>query len=306
MLRAVFILLICGGTLWAGDARAPEAKPWPAADLDSTERVRADVSARVTSRFELLISGPWILATDLDSRTARTVLNDVVNTAAVRVREQLFPQVKIQRPVVIYLLKDTSSYMSWSHRLFQETPPTAMGYYDRRESYILTHADNGFGPMLHEMVHVMAEADYPGIPPWLNEGLGSLFEDYTQQAGSIEGVNNWRLSRFNQEVLQKKPVALSTLFTLNQRTLYAENTLSYYSALRQLMLWLQEQDRVLAYYTALRDSKSADPGQTLVKVTGKKSLEEVEAALRQWSLVQTFQSNRSGPKIKSDSSSRFR
>lgn len=302
---AVPIVFSCAACV-AGDARSVDAKPWPAVDIAEIERVRADVSARVTARFELLISGPWILATDLDARTAKNVLNDVVNGAAVRVREQLFPRVQLKRPVVLYVMKDMTSYMTWSHRLFQETPPTQLGYYDRRESYIFTHVERGFGPMLHEMVHVMAEADFPAIPAWMNEGLGSLFEEYVETPNGIEGINNWRLTRFKQEILDKRPVPLCTLFALDRRAVYGENALSYYTAARHLMLWLQEQDKVLAFYTAMRDSKGADPAQSLQIALGtKKTLEQIEAELRQWALVQRFTPGRSGPELKK-TSERFR
>jgi len=299
-LKLTFPMLLCAAA-FAGDA-----KPWPALDIALVEKVRADVSAKVTARFEILISGPWILVTDFDARNATTILKDVVNGAAVRVREQLFPRAQFKRPVVIYLMKDTTSYMSWSHRLFQETPPTAQGYYDRREGYILTHADNGFGPMLHEMVHVMAEADYPGIPSWLNEGLGSLFEEYEETDDGIAGVNNWRLTRFKQDILAKRPVPLRTLFALDYKSVYGANSLSYYSTARHLLLWLQEQDKILEFYTALRDTKNADPAQSLLKVIGQqKTLEQVEDELRQWALVQRFSTNRSGPTVKK-TSERFR
>jgi len=304
--RFLIPLILCCALVGAGDAPCPPAKAWPALDIAEIEKVRADVSSRVTARFELLISGPWILATDLDARTAKIVLNEVVNGSAVRVREQLFPRVQLKRPVVLYVMKDTSSYMSWSYRLFQETPPTQLGYYDRRESYIYTHVERGFGPLLHEMVHVMAEADYPGIPAWLNEGLGSLFEEYVETADGIEGITNWRLTRFKQEILAKRPVPLRTLFALDRAAVYGENSLSYYTAARHLMLWLQEQDKVLEFYMAMRDAKVADPVKALLAVTGaQKTLEQIEAELRQWALAQSFTSNRSGPTVKK-TSERFR
>ena len=45
------------------------------------------------------------------------------------------------------------------------------------------------------MVHAMAESDYPDIPAWLNEGLGSLYEACSwNKEGRAIGVTNWRLS----------------------------------------------------------------------------------------------------------------
>ena len=51
----------------------------------------------------------------------------------------------------------------------------------------------GGGTLVHELVHPYVEADFPGAPPWLNEGLGSLFEQSDERDGYIVGLTNWRL-----------------------------------------------------------------------------------------------------------------
>jgi hypothetical protein len=207
---------------------------------------------------------------------------------------------------VLYELKDISSYMSNSQRLFQEVPPTSLGYYDRRDSYILTHAERGFGPLLHEMVHVLAEADYPGIPPWLNEAMGSLYEEYAERDGEIVGVLNWRIDRFKHDLTSNRPVSLRTLFELDYETLYGEKTLSYYTTLRHTMLWLQEQNKAEELYKSLRDKKFTNPEQAFQALfSNRMTLDEIERDIRHWAQTKVYQSAPSGPAV-GKSSERFR
>jgi len=37
------------------------------------------------------------------------------------------------------------------------------------------------------------EANFPACPPWLNEGMGSLYEQCGDADGHIHGFTNWRL-----------------------------------------------------------------------------------------------------------------
>jgi hypothetical protein len=285
---------------------AVKGASWEAIDAATMDAAKAEVSKRVGKRFDVLVSGPWILATDLDRWTAKAVLDEVVDGAALRVRNQLFPHARIQKPVVLYVLKDVSSYMSSSQRFFQEVPPTALGYYDRRQSYILTHAGRGFGPLLHEMVHVLAESDYPEIPPWLNEAMGSLFEEYAERDGTIVGVLNWRMFKFRQDLTSRRAASLRTMFKLDYKTLYGENTLSYYTALRHTMLWLQEQGKAGALYASLRDGKFEDPEKALCALFDNRfTLDEIERDIRLWAQAQRFEPTPSGPAV-GKASQRFR
>ena len=51
----------------------------------------------------------------------------------------------------------------------------------------------GGGTLVHEIVHPFIAANFPACPAWLNEGLGSLFEQSGEHDGHIVGYANWRL-----------------------------------------------------------------------------------------------------------------
>ncbi len=58
----------------------------------------------------------------------------------------------------------------------------------------------GGGTLVHEIVHPFIEANFPNCPPWLNEGLGSLYEQSGEVQGRIHGFTNWRLHGLQADI----------------------------------------------------------------------------------------------------------
>jgi hypothetical protein len=180
--------------------------------------------------------------------------------------------------------------MTASHRFFAESAPTEFGYWDRRERYIFTHTGLGTGPLLHELTHVLAEADFPGIPLWLNEGLGSLFEEYELKDGRIAGRVNWRLHRFKKESASGTSTPLNTLFTLDRTAFYGTQATTHYAAVRHLMLWLQEQGLVKTLYERVKREPHATPAAALSGLfQPAMPVPEIELTVRNWAQKQIFQ-----------------
>src|SRR5205085_8614695 len=114
---------------------------------------------------------------------------------AAGIHHQLFTFKPRAKPAKIYLFKDRQSYNSWNKKLFGEKPTTPFGYFSRARNSLVMNIGTGGGTLIHEMVHALAEADFPSIPAWLNEGLGSLYEAADMDAkGYVIGVTNWRLT----------------------------------------------------------------------------------------------------------------
>jgi hypothetical protein len=312
LLRLATFCACCAALVSAADGSKSETErsPWGACDAARMETLKSELSAKLSNHFEMHASGNWLLVTDLDRFTAQDVLSQVIDGAAASIRDRYFPGANPRTPIPVYVLRDMTSYMAFSFKMFDETPPTTYGYYDRRQTYILTHADFGFGPMLHEMTHVLAEADFPKIPPWLNEGISSLYEEYEiaenaegkSGAQIVNGVVNWRLKRFRQEILDGSAVTLRALFALDKRALYGERALSNYTAARHLMLWLQEQDKVKALYTLLRDNADLSAEAAFKRLFPELSLEDLQSEVRRWAMAQHFDPSRSGPGVRKKSS----
>ena len=93
----------------------------------------------------------------------------------------------------IWLFKDAASYEKHARLLFGETPTTPYGYYSSTHKALIMNIETGGGTLVHEIVHPFMEANFPACPPWLNEGLGSLYEQCGDVDGHIHGFTNWRL-----------------------------------------------------------------------------------------------------------------
>ena len=125
---------------------------------------------------------------------------DVVKRRAGTVRwavehlEADFFDARPARILDIYLFGDARSYQRGVRALTGETPDTPYGFYSSAHGGLFMNIATGGGTLVHEIVHPYVEADFPGAPAWLNEGLGSLFEQSSEEGGHIVGETNWRLA----------------------------------------------------------------------------------------------------------------
>ena len=79
-------------------------------------------------------------------------------------------------------------------------PGTPYGFYSAKHNGLFMNIATGGGTLVHEIVHPYVEADFPNAPPWLNEGLGSLFEQSADRDGHIVGLTNWRLAGLQRAI----------------------------------------------------------------------------------------------------------
>jgi predicted DNA-binding transcriptional regulator YafY len=61
--------------------------------------------------------------------------------------------------------------------------------------------------LAHELTHALIVYDFPDVPTWFNEGLGSLHEGCRIERTRIVGVPNWRLGPFQKAIREKKQVS---------------------------------------------------------------------------------------------------
>ncbi|WP_456386711.1 peptidoglycan-binding domain-containing protein [Desulfolithobacter sp.] len=75
-----------------------------------------------------------------------------------------------------------------------------LGYYNPADNLIMaTGGRTGYGTLLHEMIHALIEADFPQAPPWLNEGLASLYERTQWTPARLNTLPNWRMDRMRED-----------------------------------------------------------------------------------------------------------
>src|SRR5262249_53445837 len=117
----------------------------------------------------------------------------------------------------------------------------------------------GGGTLVHEIVHPYVEADFPAAPPWLNEGLGSLFEQSAERGGRIVGLTNWRLAGLQRTIAHGRLASFRALTALDSDAFYNDDRGTNYAQSRYLLYYLQEQGLLRDFYRAFRDGRADDP-----------------------------------------------
>jgi hypothetical protein len=166
-------------------------------------------------------------------------------------------------PVAVYLFPSRAPYEEFCHEHLGIACYSPYGFYRPDVRTIVMNAGPGIGTLTHEMVHPLVEADFPGAPTWIDEGIASLFEAPVLAApGEIHGAKNWRLPRLRAALASPKErdaARLDALFGMtNDRFRDADEPLHYAMA-RYACQWLDERGKLWAFYRAWRDGRTTDP-----------------------------------------------
>jgi hypothetical protein len=185
-------------------------------------------------------------------------------------RDKLEQDFFVRRPtkiIDIYLFQTAASYQRGVRRLTGAAPSTPYGFYSPSASAMYMNISTGGGTLVHEIVHPYVEVDFPDAPAWLNEGLGSLFEQSAERDGQIVGLPNWRLDGLQRSIRRGELPSVRTLTHLPREEFYGDLTGTHYAMARYLMYYLQERGALHGFYRAFRAARSQDP-------TGYRTLSE--------------------------------
>lgn len=174
----------------------------------------------------------------------------------------------------IFLFSNERSYTDGVTALTGEAPTTPYGFYSHAHPGLYMNIATGGGTLVHEIVHPYVEADFPGAPAWLNEGLGSLYEQSAERRGHIVGLTNWRLAGLQRGIARGTVPSFQALATMSDTEFYEEARGTNYAQARYLMYWLQEHDLLQSFYRAFRANRATDPTgyQTLVHTLGDRDM----------------------------------
>jgi hypothetical protein len=128
--------------------------------------------------------------------------------------------------------------------------------------------ETGGGTLVHEIVHPFMEANFAACPPWLNEGLGSLYEQCGDAAGHIHGFTNWRLPGLQRAIGEKRVPSFKDLTAMDSSAFYNEDKGTNYAQSRYLCYYLQEKGLLVKFYQEFHTYQQEDPSgfKTLQKI----------------------------------------
>jgi hypothetical protein len=232
-------------------------------------RMQQKLSARGARGFSIVIQKPFVVIGDEPQKVVQQHARDTVKWAVDRLMQDFFTK-DPNHILDIWLFKDKASYEKHTRLLFTDTPNTPFGYYSPRHKALIMNIATGGGTLVHEIVHPFMEANFSECPPWLNEGLGSLYEQCGDVNGHIHGFTNWRLPGLQRAIGEKRVPSFKTLMEMDSSAFYDDDKGTNYGQARYLCYYLQQHGLLVKFYQEFVARQKEDP-------SGFKSLQKVLA-----------------------------
>ena len=233
-----------------------------------------------SKEFEIVIEKPFVVVGDGGRAAVEEHARGTVRWAVTLLKKDYFA--KDPREILdIWLFKDSASYNEHATALFGGRPTTPYGYYSPAHKSLVMNIETGGGTLVHEIVHPFVEANFPECPPWLNEGLGSLYEQSGEQDGHIRGYTNWRLPGLQRAIRRGGLTTFKTLLSMDSRAFYDDDRGTNYAQARYLCYYLQERGLLTRFYREFLNKRATDPTgfDTLKRVLNEP---DMEAFQKRW------------------------
>jgi hypothetical protein len=221
-----------------------------------------------------------VVAGDEPENMVRQRAQDTVKWAVDRLKQDFFTK-DPNEILEIWLFKDEDSYRKNARLMFGDNPSTPYGYYSRTHKALIMNIGTGGGTLVHEIVHPFVEANFPACPSWLNEGLGSLYEQCGEENGRIHGYTNWRLPGLQQAIRENRVPSFKTLMEMDTRAFYNDDRGVNYAQSRYLCYYLQQNGLLVKFYHEFLNNQRQDPSgfKSLQKVLGET---DIDSFKRRW------------------------
>jgi hypothetical protein len=264
---------------------SPAPAPPPGATFSRAEyaehirKLRERLRARRLGHLHVRIEDPFVVAGDGTPEELEQSA-ETVRWAADKLEQDFFAR-RPAKILDIFLFTTAESYDRGVRTLTGDAPGTPYGFYSSANGGLFMNISTGGGTLVHEIVHPYVEADFPSAPPWLNEGLGSLFEQSAERSGHIVGRTNWRLAGLQRAIARGALPSFRELTGLRSAAFYGDASGSNYAQSRYLLYYLQEQGLLRDFYRAFRAARAKDPTgyATLVQSLGER---DMDAFQRRW------------------------
>ena len=223
--------------------------------------------------FTIVVQPPFVVIGDGPAEEVKRRADDTVKWTVDKLKQDYFSE-DPKEILDIWLFKDAESYANNTVNLFHDVPSTPYGYYSPEHKALIMNIGTGGGTLVHEIVHPFMEANFPACPPWLNEGMGSLYEHVGEENGHIYGYVNWRLPGLQRAIKAKTVPAFETLMAMDAHTFYGDRTGVNYAQSRYLCYYLQEKGLLVKFYKKFHAQQKKDPSgfETLKSVLGESDM----------------------------------
>jgi hypothetical protein len=242
----------------------------------------------VADGFEVTIAPPFVIAGNTGGRQL-AVWRDGTILAAKDALTAMYFKTPVDKPVLILLFTDATSYQKLSAKWLGERNLPHYGMYRHRDRTMLMNISTGGGTLVHELTHALIASDFPKVPDWFNEGFASLYEQCSIRGEKIEGHTNWRLAGLQKAIKARTIRPLKDMME-DDDFRHDERVGINYAQARYLMYYLQENGKLVEYYTKFRDGYEKDPTglETLKTVLATEDLAAFDKKWQAWVMTLRF------------------
>src|SRR5215831_11376811 len=227
-------------------------------DEEFARHVEALKKKLPSSDFSIVVQPPFVVVGDGTADSVKGHAEHTVKWAVDKLKQDYFS--KDPKDILdIWLFRDSASYEKNALALFGDKPSTPYGYYSSAHKALIMNISTGGGTLVHEIVHPFVEANFPTCPAWLNEGLGSLYEQCGEVNGHIRGLTNWRLPGLQNAIRTGAVPSFRKLMSMDSRTFYDDTQGTHYAASRYLCYYLQQRGLLVKYYREFHARQKEDP-----------------------------------------------
>lgn len=263
--------------LAAGAVRAAAAPP----SADELAERRAALEARLRGQgFTVVIEPPFVVVGDESPATVRHRATGILHWSIQLLEAEYFKD-RPSKLIEIWLFRNRETYLRGAKKFFGDEPDTPYGYYSPEHDAMVMNIGPGAGTLVHEVVHPYVEANFPAAPAWFNEGLASLYERPTEKNGHIWGLPNWRLPNLKHEIIARTLPDMARLLGTSRDEFYTA-AFDAYAYARYLLLYLQDQGKLTAFYQKFVADKDDPTGRAALEAVLGEKLETFEPRWRRW------------------------
>ncbi len=279
--------LLITPALFAADAR-DAAKPGGFTSAQFAEHIRK-LKPKVPPGFTIVIQAPFVVIGDEPAELVKSHALHTIKWAVDRLKRDYFEK-DPEDILDIWLFEDADSYNRYTREIFKDTPGTPFGYFSYEHRALIMNIATGGGTLVHELVHPFIHSNFPDCPAWLNEGLGSLYEQCEDPDGHIHGRTNWRLAGLQKAIRKGAVPSFKQLCSMDSQTFYNEERGTNYAQARYLCYYLQERGLLVKFYRGFVADQKSDPTgyKTLVKTLGEKDMDAFKTKWEKFVLGLTF------------------
>jgi hypothetical protein len=264
----------------AAPATATAAGP---GDEGSLSRHAAALRARLPPGFSMVTAPPFVVVGDGASKRVRGHAENTVEWAVEKLKQDFFTA-EPREIIDVWLFQNKKSYDDNTRAIFGINPRSPYGFYSSEHKALIMNIATGGGTLVHEIVHPFVEADFPDAPSWLNEGLGSLFEQCDERDGHIVGLTNWRLPGLQEAVREHRVPSFAALTRTSTNEFYERDPGTNYAQARYLCYYLQERGLLMRFYREFRAEHASDPTgyRILQRVLDERDMTAFQARWEAW------------------------